>query len=177
MSALLAFALRHWRGALGLAAVLVLAALLANRTGQRDEARVALARSEQARALFAARVRARAAETARDFTERARRTEQSQARISQEVSHDYQNRMADLRRRVDALRLRGRTDRADPGRAAAARLPGLPDAAGGFDAAAVDHRLSLEHRIAATEQAIRLEELQRWIRRQQAAGRTQAEGR
>jgi hypothetical protein len=170
MSAASAFILRHWRGAIGIAAIALLAALLVVRTGQRDEARAALARSEQARILFAEQVRARTSEAARRFAEKARLEEQARNQISQEVSSDYQNRMADLRRRIDALRLRGEADRADPDRAGAARLPGLPGAAGGPDAAAGDHRLSLAERIAATEQAIRLEELQRWIRRQQAAG-------
>jgi hypothetical protein len=169
MSALIAFALRHWRGAIGIAAILLLAALIALRTGERDAARLALERSGQARALFAERVRARAAETARAFTERARRSERAQARISQEVSRDYQSRIADLRRRVDALRLRNARDRADRGRPRRAGLPGLPGPAGRPDAAAGDHGLSFRERIAATEQTIRLEELQRWIRRQQAA--------
>ena len=169
MSAL-ALALRRGPAIAALLILLLLVALLHIRTGQRDAARASL---EQARAdheLFAERVRAESERAARRFADQARRTERAQQTASQEVSRDYQQRISDLSRRLAALQLRPAPDRAHPGGAAGADLPGLPGTAGGFDAAAGACRLPLPDAALATEQAIRLEELQRWVRRQQAGG-------
>lgn len=167
MSAL-AFALRRGPAIAALLVVLVLAALLHIRTGQRDAARAAF---EQARAnhdLFAERVRGESERAARRSADQARRAERDQQHASQEVSRDYQQRISDLRRRLAALQLRPAPDRAHPGGAGGGDLPGLSGAAGGSDAAAGTCRLPLPDAALATEQAIRLEELQRWVRRQQA---------
>ena len=158
--------------------IAALALLLAQRTHERDLARATLARERAQHAAFVQRTRAAAAEAARIFTERARRAEQAQARISQEVSDDYATRLADLRRRYDALRLR--PPRAnDRGGAGQPRLPALPGAAGRADAPAGDPRLppalTLDERFLATEQALRLEALQAWVRRQVEASSREAD--
>ena len=164
MTALPALLLRNWQAVLGLALAAILYFLLAIRTDQRDDARTALAEERRAQILFAERVRSKAEEIARRFAENARRVESDRNQITQEVSREYQTRLSELRARLDRLRAQGR---ANPGGAGRADLPGLPESAGGPDAAAVDPGFSLERRAVATEQAIRLEELQRWILRQQ----------
>lgn len=139
------------------------------------EARLARAQAQtiaavQGHRTFVAQVTAQAAAIRANMAQVAVRVERAQAEITQEVSRDYQARVADLRRRADRLR---------PGAAAAhpggggAGLPGLPHAAGRPDAAAGADRLSLDERVIASEQSIRLEELQRWVREQQAVDRSQ----
>ena len=155
------FLIRHWQAVLGLAAAAILAALLAIRTGQRDDARAALAAERQAHALFAERVRARAEQIRADFTAYARRVERDRVHISQEVSNDYQTRLAALRADHDR-RLRAPTARAHPGGAGGAGLPRLPDPARRPDAAApgVDA-------FACEANSLQLDFLQRWLRQQQ----------
>lgn len=172
-----ALLLRHWQVALGVVAAALLASLLLLRTSERDAARSELARERAAHALFAARVQARAEEVARRFSERSRRVERDQQRISEEVDRDYQDRITDMRRRADALRVQlDAARRTNPAGAGSASVPGLPGSAGGADGAAgdpglpargsADGQLSLEERVIATEQAMRLDALQRWLRAQ-----------
>jgi hypothetical protein len=172
---LLAFLLRNWRAVAAFAAVALLTILIAVRTGERDQARGALAREQAAAALFAERVRTAAARIRAVMAARALDVERRQTQVTKEVSNDYQNRIRDLDRRVAALRLRERTAAANPsGAGRPAGLPVLSDAAGGPDAAAGENGLPAEpfgalrtgDAILATEQAIRLEELQNWVRRQ-----------
>ena len=162
---------RNWAAALGFAAALILALLLAVRTDERDAARLATERAEARHRLFAERVRARAEKLRADFLEHARRTEQQQTRINQEVSRDYQDRIADLHRRYAELLRRDAAagpGAGDPARPAPVPAPGF--APGRPDAAPADPRLSLLERLIATEQAIRLEALQEWVRRQARVG-------
>lgn len=93
----------------------------------------------------------------------ARKVEADQERITHEVSADYQSRLADVRARYQ--RLLAKTE-ADSGRAGAPDLPGVSASAGGPDAAAACAGLPLAARLVATEQAIQLDALQDWIRRQ-----------
>ena len=155
------FLARHWQAVAGLAVAALLAALLAIRTGERDDARAALAAERQAHVLFAERVRARAEQIRADFTAYARRVERDRNRITQEVSNDYQTRLAALRADHDR-RLRAAPPRAHPGGARRPDLPGLPGAAGRPDAAAppVDE-------FACRANSLQLDFLQRWVREQQ----------
>lgn len=172
---LLPLLLRHWRAVAGLALLCLLSILIAVRTGERDQARRALADERQAAALFAEQVRGTAARIRADMAARTIDVERRQSKITQEVSSAYQARIHDLDRRVAALRVRGGTSGANSGGSdRAARLPALPAAAGGPDAAAGEDRLPADpfdalrtgDAVLATEQAIRLEELQNWVRRQ-----------
>jgi hypothetical protein len=133
----------------------------ANQTIERERAEVR-ARTELAQALD---------------TARAARVERDRARISKEVQSDYQAKLDDVRRRFDALRLRAAAAAgADRGGGTAAAMPGVPGAAGGADGAAGEDRLpahpSTELRagdaLIASQQALRLEALQAWVRRQWA---------
>lgn len=154
---------RNWRAVLAFAAIAILATLLAVRTGQRDGARAALERERADHALFIERARAEAERVRADFEARARRIEQQQTSINQEVSRDYQARIADLHRRyAELLRGEGGANPGRPGPAPHLPTPGHP--AGGADGAAGDPGLSLAERLVATETAIRLEALQEWVR-------------
>lgn len=102
------------------------------------------------------------------------RVERAQVAINEEVSREYQARIADARRRYDALRLRpNSTAGAGAGRGATG-LPVLPAASGRADGAAGYQGLSLSERLIATETSIRLEELQGWLTQQLAVDRSQA---
>lgn len=160
---------RHWRSALFASAVLSLGLLLVARTQQLRAAEAELERERAARALFAERVRAVAAEAANQFNVEARRVENLQARITQEVSSDYQARLADLRRRIDARRLLEAARPQHPGGHGGTDLSRVSDAAGRSHAAAGDPGFSDQDRIVATEQALRLVALQDWVRRQLTA--------
>lgn len=95
------------------------------------------------------------------------RVERDQAVISNEVSHDYQTRLAALRGRYDALRLRGASPAASgPGEGAG--LPGAGQGAGGADAAAGEEGLSLDDRLICSTQAEQLDALISWVERQTA---------
>ncbi len=158
-----AFALRNWQVVLaaGLALMLVI------RTDQRDDARAAL-ETEQARsAAFASSVSAAARSFQAQFQLAARDVERQQTQITEEVSRDYQSRISELRQRyADLLR---RQSGAGAGAAGGpAGLPAPGNGAGRPDGAATDPGLSLAERYIATEQAIRLEALQEWVRRQAA---------
>lgn len=184
--AALTFGAKHWKLILVGAGVALLAIMLLIRTHQRDDARHQrdTARAETRAAIaemhaFADRVRAATAQVQRTYAANALRVEREQNQISQEVSDAYQTRIADLNGRAAALRLRaGGAATADPGGAGAGRNAGLPDAAGGAHATAAQNGLpaggglALEDAIVATEQAIQLDELQGWLRRQQAIVRT-----
>lgn len=102
------------------------------------------------------------AEATRLQAEYKARVEADRARITKEVSHDYQARLDDLRRRYNAGRVRAETaPGADSSGAGEVRLPPLPDAPGGPDATpAPDLQFNCE------ANSIQLEELQRWIREQ-----------
>lgn len=98
----------------------------------------------------------------------ARATEAEQERITHEVSADYQARIADVRARYGRLLAEAKADSRD-GRET--DLPGVPDATGGPDDPAAHCGLSLETRLVASEQAIQLDALQDWIRKQVAVER------
>lgn len=143
---------------------LVLLLALGVQTWRLEREQHAHERTTAAATLFAERVRSTAESLRARALARARAVEQRQQVISQEVSHAYEMRIADARRRAAALRLRAGEGRTNPGRGG----DGLPSAAGTTgepDGSAADSGLSLDERLIATEQAIRLEELQNYVRR------------
>ena len=113
-----------------------------------------------------------AAEAARKAdAENKARVERDQDKISQEVSSDYQERIADLRKRYDALRVRLGKTAADPGTTGTAPMPRLPVTAGGIDGAAGQDRLPAEDALIASEIALRLQALQEWLKEQEGIRR------
>lgn len=168
-----------WRGALAVFALALSASLSWQLNGSRLEtarAEVALADERTAHRITVANVRLAAAQAKIDDAENAKRVIAEQSRITQEVSRDYQTRLAGVRARADALRLQLlRTPSTDPDGAAEPRVPATGSTAGGPDGPAAQDRLpppaglmDLEDRLTATEQAIQLEALQAWVRAQAA---------
>jgi hypothetical protein len=115
----------------------------------------------------------RAADRARAEDEaNVERVATEQRTISERTSHDYETRLADARARAAgaAQRLRGEATAAatDPRGGRTATVPALSAAAGGPPQAAGQDRLSSEDALTATEQAIQLDELIKWVKRQAA---------
>ena len=101
--------------------------------------------------------------------ERARlaRSSAQQREINDDERSNYNGRIAAAR--AAAQRLRGQTGSARGGAAGAGRnlaVPPVSDAARGADELAGDRRLPADEALIATEQAIRLDALQSWVRRQ-----------
>jgi hypothetical protein len=169
MSAVIPFLLRNWQAVLGALAVLLLAALLHIRTGQRDDARNALRHCRQDHALFIARTAAEAARVRAEFEARARRVEADQSRINQEVSREYQARLAALR--ADYER-RLRPQFASSGRPGTPGMPALPRPARGPDGPAAAGPID---EFACEANTLQLDFLQRWVRAQASVDRDNSE--
>ena len=104
---------------------------------------------------------ARAADRAASDRARAQ-----QSAISERTMHDYETRLADARTRARRLQPAAAAPAADPCGGGAAPVPGLSPAPCGPDQAAGQDRLPAADALTATEQAIQLDELIRWVRRQ-----------
>lgn len=163
----MAFLLRNWRAVVAICAGLIIGGLtltLSIRTAERDTARAELKAERQSSARFAAQVSAAARGFQAQFQTQARHVEQQQTQISQEVSRDYQNRIAELRRRYDGLlrRPQGGTGAGGAGRPVGLPAPGQP-AERPDDAATAAAR---EFDFNCRANTIQLEALQEWVRRQ-----------
>lgn len=106
------------------------------------------------------------------------RAKAEQAAINERTANEFESRIAIARARAASIgsgRLRRDSGAAsDPGGRSAAPLPGLSASAQGAAEAAGEDRLSQSDRLLATEQAIQLDELIKWVRRQagvQASGK------
>lgn len=153
-------------------AIAALLWLIQSRDQWRDEARAnhGLFRSEQAaHATTVANYRAAAEQARRDDAVNLARAKAEQAQINERTAHDFEIRIASAR--ASARRLRGQPGAAaaDPGTGGAAPVPGLSPGAGGPAQAARENRLPESDRLLATEQAIQLDELIKWIRKQTEA--------
>ena len=161
------------QGWVGLAGAALLVALLLieksetrhwkKQSGQFEQ----LYRSERS-ALAATVANYRAAAAAARAADRAaaERVAAEQRAISERISNDYEARLAAARVAADRLRSQAGTAGADSRRGAAASVPGLPAAAGLADAPSGQDGLPDSDRLIATEQAIQLDELIKWVRRQ-----------
>lgn len=111
----------------------------------------------------AAADKARAADRAN-----AARIAAEQRQINERTVHDFEARL--VAARTDARRLRGQaaSAAADSGRRGSPPVPGLPVPARGTAEAAGQDRLPQSDALTATEQAIQLDELIEWVRRQAA---------
>jgi hypothetical protein len=132
-----------------------------------------LYRGEQAAfAGTVANVRAAAEQARAADRANAERVRADQARINERTSHDFQARLADARSRYAAApgQLRGEAARgpANPGGGPAAAMPRLSVAAGGAAQSPGQDGFPKSERLIATEQAIQLDELIKWIRKQAA---------
>jgi hypothetical protein len=157
-----------------LGATLAAAALLwliQSRDHWRDEAKANATLYRQAQAASAVTVanyRAAADQARREDAANVARAEAEQAAISERTTNDFESRIASARALADRLRKQAAGAAADPGAGRAAPMPGLPAGAAAVAEAAGEDRLPQSDRLIATEQAIQLDELIKWVRRQAA---------
>jgi hypothetical protein len=182
LAAALRLGLAHWKLVLSVTAVLTLGLMLISAKAEsrhwHDEAErfALLYRAEQEAHRRTIADYRRAAELARAKDQaNAARVERDQSIISKEVSNDYQARLAGLRARYDALRLRrgAATARSDPGAGGAAHLPQTPASARGAAQATGEEGLppdaaELDWRLICSSQAEQLDALIDWVERQKA---------
>ena len=175
------------QGIAGLAAGAILGLLLVLQKGETRHWKKQSGQYEQLyrqeHAAFAgtvANVRAAADQARAADQANARRVLADQALINERTSHDLETRLADARARAERLRVQAGGGSADSRGSGAAPVPGLPAAAGQSAQAAGQDRLpgSLPSadRLIATEQAIQLDELIKWVRRQHAVDPNAAPG-
>jgi hypothetical protein len=139
---------------------------------ERARANAELLRDEKAaHAATVAGYRAAAEQARREDAANLARVKVEQATINERTANDFESRIASAR--ADAARLSGRlrphtaAAAGDPGAGGAAAVPAIPVAAGTAPQAAHEDGLSLGDRQLATEQAIQLDELIKWVRRQE----------
>ena len=166
---------------IGLAAALMLALLIGDRNRWKSKASHysgLLAAERGAHSATVAGYRAAAGQARAADAANEARVKASQAAINERTANDYESRIAAARAYSDRLRRQARAN-ADSGAGRAAPMPRLSAAAGVTAEAAGENRLSRAERLLATEQAIQLDELIRWVRRQHAVpasgGRAQGE--
>lgn len=149
--------------ALLFAALLITRSTLEKRTDR-------LRATEAAYAQFQADVKAKTELARLQDAQNKARVERDQVQVSQEVSSEYQAKLADLRRRYDALRLQ-RPAQANSSGSRGPAVPRVPDAASGADAGSGEAGLPLTDALIASEQALQLQALQDWVRGQTAVDR------
>ena len=98
----------------------------------------------------------------------ANRVAADQRTISERTSNEYEARLAAARLSAQRLRSQSASAAADPRSGGGAAVPGLPAAAGRPSEAAGQDRLPQSDALTATEQAIQLDELIKWVRKQAA---------
>ena len=153
--------------AVACAALLALLVQDRNRWKSKTERYASLLAAERsAHSATVAGYRAAAEQARRADAENLARVKAEQAQINERTRDDFESRIAAARGRAGELRRQASGPPADPGRGAAAPVPGLPSAAEGAARAAGEDRLSQSERLIATEQAIQLDELIKWVRRQ-----------
>ena len=125
-----------------------------------------LSAEKAAHAATAGNYRAAAERARADDAANAARVRARQAAINERTTNDYENRIAAARAAARGMRRDAETAAADPGDRGAAPVPGLSAAAQGPAQTAGDDGLPRSRRLIATEQAIQLDELIKWVRRQ-----------
>ena len=163
------------QGIAGIAVSLALSLLLAMQMAQTrhwksQSGRFELLYSEEKAALAdtiadyrAAADTARAADAAN-----LERVAAEQRSISERTSNDYEARLAAARTLAQRLRNQDARTTADPGAGRTASMPSLPAPPDRAAEAAHEDGLPDSERLVATEQAIQLDELIKWIRKQAA---------
>ncbi len=154
--------------ALGVAALMW---LIQSRDHWRDRARTneqLYVKEQAAHSATVAGYRAAAEKARRQDLDHVARVNSAQAAINKRTENDYQSRIVSARARADRVRRQAGRAQADPGAGRAAGLPAVSVSAEGTAQAAGENGLSRSDRLTATEQAIQLDELIKWVRRQQA---------
>ncbi len=163
------------QGIAGLAASAALAILLILAKGDARHWRKQSAQFEQLyqgeQAAFAGTVanyRAAAATARAADQANITRVAAEQRVINERTADDFEARLAAARAAADRLRRETAVAAADPGRGGSAPMPSLAAAPSGAAQAAGQDRLPQSDALTATEQAIQLDELIKWVRRQAA---------
>jgi hypothetical protein len=166
--------LLNWQGVTGIAATMCLAALLATQIIQtrhwrsRSAEFETLYREEQA-SLAATVADAHAAAELASAADQANavRVAAEQRTITERTTHDYEARLAAARATAAAERLRVAPQAAaDPRARGATSVSGLSGTTGVPPQATSQNRFPDADALTATEQAIQLDELIKWVRRQ-----------
>jgi len=135
--------------------------------------------SERVLATVVADTRAAAAAARAADEANAARVAAEQRAINERTKDDFENRLAGARARAAVLAERVRLAAggpADPGAGGTAPMPGVPASTRSAAQAAGENRLPRSDRLIATEQAIQLDELIKWVRRQAKVDNNQAVG-
>jgi hypothetical protein len=161
------------QGVAGLAASLCLGVLLILQMGQTRHWRKQSGQFEQLyrgeQAAFAdtvANYRAAAEQARAADRAAAERVAAEQRAINERTANDYEARVADARARARRLRFEASAAAADPGRGRTAPMSSLSAPNGEPHQTADQDGLSVTDRLTATEQAIQLDELIKWVKRQ-----------
>lgn len=164
--------LLNWQGIAGLAVAFTLLVMLsvqkleAVHWKKQSESFERLYQQEQAAfATTVANARAAAQQARAADQANAARVAADQGAITERTMNDFEARLAAAR--ADAQRLRIHPEGSADSRAGrSASMPRIPGAARGAAQAAGQDRLPPEDALTATEQAIQLDELIKWVRRQ-----------
>ena len=164
--------LLNWQGIAGLAVSLALLVMLtvqkleAVHWKKQSESYEQLYQQEQAAfATTVANARAAAATARAADQANAARVAAEQRAITERTSNDFETRLADARARADRLRIQSQVS-ADPGPGGSAQVPGVPASSRSASEGSGEDRLPAREALTATEQAIQLDELIKWVRRQ-----------
>ena len=164
----------NWQGIAGIAVAFTLLVMLTVQKLQavhwkkQSESFEHLYQQEQAAFAITVANARMAAEQAR-ATDRANasRVATEQAAINERIEHDFEARLAAARSAAQRVQLVPQAA-ANPGAGGDTSMPDIPVAAGGAAQAANKDRLSPSDALMATEQAIQLDELIKWARREAA---------
>jgi hypothetical protein len=163
------------QGIVGLVVAVCLAGLLLLQKGETRHWRRQSGQFEQLyrgdQAAFAGTVanyRAAAAAARVEDEAAAKHVAAQQQAINQRSTHDYETRLADARARAQRLRVEAASTAADSRGRGAAPMSDLPTPPRSADQTAGEGGLPVEDRLTATEQAIQLDELIKWVKRQSA---------
>ena len=155
--------------ALGIAAAMALLLLIHDRNRWKSAAELRqqqVLAEKAAHSATAANYRAAAAQAREADAANSARVRAEQARINERTAHDFESRIAAARAASDRLRSHAAASGADPGAGGTADLPRLSASAGSPVETARHDGLPDTERLIATEQAIQLDELIKWVRRQ-----------
>lgn len=97
-----------------------------------------------------------------------KRVQTQQSQINQESSNEYEDRLAGARAAASRLQRQLAASAANSGSSGASSVSALPNAASGPNDPASEDGFSIGDRLTATEQAIQLDELQKWVKKQGA---------
>ena len=163
------------QGIAGLAASVALAILLLLQKGETRHWRKQSSQFEQlyseeqaALSTTVANYRVAARQALESDKANAERVAAEQRSIDERTSNDLEARLAAARLSAERLREQNAAAAADPGSGAGAPVSRISVAAGGPDEGAGDNRLPQQDALTATEQAIQLDELIKWVRKQAA---------